>query len=267
MIASIFGLQIPSSVFSIYNVRCPINRLRSVRADHAHVETVAQLHLQLGLPVLIGSVRRYRWRWRRRRRTAVSLTISLASGRPVFLALSRVVMVVMSGVAVDWQSGVRGLAAVGLMPGGQRRWRRLMAATDRNSVLKPGLQSSYPIRVRLSGGKLRLRMRCTAQGVTGVMRSRAAGRDPVDRRCAQRCCAIVHNASDPSSRSATTTTPSSSSSSAVTGRVVRDGQRSRAAHLARRFAVDVGEALGKGGAAMVRQEPDPTGPGARRPKF
>lgn len=134
-----------------------------------------------------------------------------------------------------------------------------MTATDRDSVLESGFQSSYPI-IRFSGGELRLRMRRTAQGMTGVMRSRAARRDPVDRRCAQRCCAVVHDTSDPSS--ATTT----SSSSAVTGRVVRDGQRPRAAHLARRLAIDVGEALGEGGAA-VRQEPDPTGPGARRPKF
>jgi len=50
----------------------------------------------------------------------------------------------------------------------------------------------------------------------------------------------------------------------VTGRVVRDGQRPRAAHLARCLTVDVGEALGEGGAAM-RQEPNSTGPGARRP--
>lgn len=84
----------------------PIYRLRSVRADHAHVEAVAQFHLQLGFPVLIGPVRRYRWRRRRRRRTTISLAISLASGRPVFLALSRVVMVVMSGVAVNRQSGI-----------------------------------------------------------------------------------------------------------------------------------------------------------------
>lgn len=104
------------------NVTRPVYHLRSVRADHTHVEVVAQLHLQLGLPVLIGPVRRYRWRWWRWRRTAISLTISLASRRPVFLAFSRVVMVVMSGVAVNRQSGVRGLAAVGLMPGGQR-WR------------------------------------------------------------------------------------------------------------------------------------------------
>lgn len=242
----------------------PIYRLRSVRADHAHVEVVAQLHLQLGLPVLIGPVRRYRWRWRRRRRTGISLAIPLASGRPILLALSRVVMVVMSGVPIDRQSGVRGLAAVGLVPGGQRRRRRLMATTGRDSVLKSGLQSPYPI-VRLSGGELRLRVRRTAQRVTGVMGSRAARRDSVDRRCAQRRCTIVHHASDPSSPSATSSS-SSSPSSAVTGRVVRDGQRSRAAHLARRFAVDVGEALGKSGAA-VRQEPDPTGPGARCPKF
>jgi len=52
----------------------------------------------------------------------------------------------------------------------------------------------------------------------------------------------------------------------VTGRVIRDGQRPRAAHLARRLAIDVGEALGESGAA-VRQEPNPAGPGARRPKF
>lgn len=136
-----------------------------------------------------------------------------------------------------------------------------MTATGRDSVLKSGLQSPYPI-VRVSGGELRLRMRRTTQGVTGVMGSRAARRDPVDRRCAQRCCAVIHDTSDPSPRSATAT----SSSSAMTGRVIRDGQRPRAAHLARRFAIDVGEALGEGGAA-VRQEPDPTGPGARRPKF
>lgn len=135
-----------------------------------------------------------------------------------------------------------------------------MTATDRDSILKSGLQSPYPI-VRFSGGELRLRMRRTTQGVTGVMGSHAARRDPVDRRCVQRCCAVVRDTSDPSSRSAT-----ASSSSAVTGRVVRDGQRPRAAHLARRFAIDVGEALGEGGAA-VRQEPDPAGPGARRPKF
>jgi len=247
------------SVFSICNVTHSICHLRSVRANHAHVEVVAQFHLQLGLPVLIRPVRRYRWRWRWRRWTAISLTISLANGRSVFLALSRVMMVVMSGVAVDRQSGVRGLAAVGLMPGGQRRRRRLMATTDRYSVLKSGLQSPYPI-IRLSGRELRLRMWRAAQGVTGVMGSRVAGRDSVDRRCA-----VLYDASDPSSHSATSSC-SSSSSSAMTGRVVRDGQRPRAAHLARRLAVDVGEALGEGGAA-VRQEPDSTGPGARRPKF
>lgn len=135
-----------------------------------------------------------------------------------------------------------------------------MTATGRDSVLKSRLESPYPI-VRVSSGELRLRMRRTAQGVTGVMGSRAARRDPVDRGCAQRCCAVVHDTSEPSSRSAT-----AASSSAMTGRVIRDGQRPRAAHLARRFAVHVGEALGEGGAA-VRQEPDPAGPGARRPKF
>ncbi|KYN17452.1 hypothetical protein ALC57_10244 [Trachymyrmex cornetzi] len=143
-----------------------------------------------------------------------------------------------------------------------------MAATGWDSVLKSGLQSPYPI-VRLSGRELRLRMRRTAQRVTGVVGSRAVRRDSVDRRCAQRCCTIVYDSSDPSSRSATSTSSSSSSSpssscSAVTGRVIRDGQRPRAAHLARRLTVDVGEALGEGGAAM-RQEPNSTGPGARRP--
>ncbi|KYQ55924.1 hypothetical protein ALC60_05206 [Trachymyrmex zeteki] len=147
-----------------------------------------------------------------------------------------------------------------------------MAATGWDSVLKSGLQSPYPI-VRLSGRELRLRMRRTTQGVTGVMRSRAVRCDSVNRRCTQRCCTVVYDSSNPSSRSATstsssttTTTTSSSSSSAVTGRVVRDGQRPRAAHLARRLTVDIGEALGEGGAA-VRQEPNSTGPGARRPKF
>jgi len=52
----------------------------------------------------------------------------------------------------------------------------------------------------------------------------------------------------------------------VAGHVIRDGQRPRAAHLARRLAVDVSEALGEGG-TTVWQKPDPTGPGARRPKF
>lgn len=102
----------------ICNMTHLIYHLRSVRADHAHVQVVAQLHLQLGLPVLIGPMRRYRWRWWRRRRTIVSLTISFASGRPILLPLSCVMMVVMSSVAVDRQSGIRGLAAVGLKPGG-----------------------------------------------------------------------------------------------------------------------------------------------------
>ena len=102
----------------LQRVTRPIYHLRSVRADHAHVQVVAQLHLQLGLPVLVGPVRRYRWRWWRWRRTAVPLTIPFASGRPIFLSLSRVMMIVMSSVAIDRQSGIRGLAAVGLMPGG-----------------------------------------------------------------------------------------------------------------------------------------------------
>jgi len=111
-------------------------------------------------------------------------------------------------------------------------------------------------------------MRRSTQGVTGVMGSRRAGRDSVDRRGVQRRCAIIHDAptASPSTSRSATSSFSSSSSSAVTGSIVRDGQRSRAAHLARRLAVDVGEALGEGGAAM-RQEPDPAGPGARRPKF
>lgn len=44
------------------------------------------------------------------------------------------------------------------------------------------------------------------------------------------------------------------------------GQRSRAAHLARRLPVDVGEAFSESGAAMG-QEPNTAGSRARRPKF
>lgn len=173
-------------------------------------------------------------------------------------------MIVMSGVAVDRQSRVRGLTAIGLMPGWQRRRRRLMTTTTGwDSILQARrFQGAHPV-VRIPGGQLRLRVRRSAQRMTGIMGSCTTGRDPVDRRGTQRRRAIVRDTSTPStsahSRSAT-------SSSAMTGRVVRDGQRSRAAHLARRLAVDVGEALGEGGAA-VWQEPDPTGPGARCPKF
>lgn len=258
-------------VFSFsWSARCRIRfigaRLRSICPDNAHVKAIAQLHLQLGLSMLIGSVRRYgRRRWRRRWWTVVPLTISLASGRPVFFAFPRVMMIMMSGVSVDRQSGIRGLATICLMPGGQRRrWRRLMTTNSRDSILESGFQSSHPI-VRFSGRELWLRMRRSTQGVTGVMGSRSAGRDPVDRCGAQWRRAIIHDAPTASSRSVTSSF-SSSSSSAVTGSIVRDGQRSRAAHLARRLAVDVGKALGEGGAA-VWQKPDPAGPGARRPKF
>lgn len=44
------------------------------------------------------------------------------------------------------------------------------------------------------------------------------------------------------------------------------GQRSRAAHLARRLPVDVSEAFGESSAAMG-QEPNTAGSRARRPKF
>jgi len=132
-----------------------------------------------------------------------------------------------------------------------------MAATGRNPILdEAGLQHPHPV-LRVPSGELWLRMRRTAQGVIGVMRSHAGGREPVDRRGAQRRRAVVHDISDPYSPT---------SPSAVAGHVIRDGQRPRAAHLARRLAVDVSEALGEGGTA-VRQKPDPTGPGARRPKF
>lgn len=241
-------------------------RLRSIRPNNTHVEAVSQLHFQLGLSMFIGSVRRWyrRRRWRRWW-IVIPIAISLANGRSVLFTLPRMMMIVMSGVSVDRQSGIRGLATICLMPGGQRRRRRrrLMATTNRDSVLKSGLQSPHPV-VRFSGRELRLWMRRSTQGVTGVMGSRRAGRDSVDRRGVQRRRAIIHDA--PTASRSATSSFSSSSSSAVTGSIVRDGQRSRAAHLARRLAVDVGEALGEGGAAM-RQEPDPAGPGARRPKF
>lgn len=97
------------------------------------------------------------------------------------------------------------------------------------------------------------------QRMTGIMWPATGGRDPVNR-CSVQRRSVVDDAST------TSTSTSTSSSPAVTRRIVRDGQRPRAAHLTRRLAIDVGKALSESGTAMW-QKPDPAGPRARCPKF